>query len=81
MTATKQPTMMVTKGVARGDLVFVIGVRSHGALIAKLVLFAAPPTATATPTPTVTPTVTSTATATPTVTPSGNATTFSGTNA
>ena len=30
--------------MARGDLVFVVGVRSHGALIAKLVLFAAPAT-------------------------------------
>ena len=57
--ATKQPTMMATASVARGDLVFVVGVRSHGALIAKLVLFAAP--ATAKPAPTVTPTVTSTA--------------------
>ena len=63
MTATKQPTMMATAGVARGDLVFVVGVRSHGALIAKLVLFAAP--ATANPAPTVTPTVTTTAPAAP----------------
>ena len=63
MTATRQPTMMATAGVARGDLVFVVGVRSHGALIAKLVLFAAP--ATAKPAPTVTPTVTSTAPAAP----------------
>ncbi|MFY9867860.1 MAG: hypothetical protein WAK58_28965 [Trebonia sp.] len=46
--------MMATAGVARGDLVFVVGVRSHGALIAKLVLFAAP--ATAKPAPTVTST-------------------------
>ena len=63
MTATKQPTMMATAGVARGDLVFVVGVRSHGALIAKLVLFAAP--ATAKPAPTATPTVTSTAPSAP----------------
>lgn len=54
-TATKQPVFTATKGMARGDLVFVIGVRTHGFLVAKLVLFAAPATATATsaPTPTV----------------------------
>jgi hypothetical protein len=58
VTATKQPTMMATAGVARGDLVFVVGVRSHGKLIAQLVLFAAPATAKPAPTVTSTSTVT-----------------------
>jgi len=30
------------KGIAKGDLIFVVGVNEHGTLIAKLVLFAAP---------------------------------------
>ena len=63
MTAT-QSTFTKTRGVARGDLVFVAGFRTHGQLVAKLVLFAAPTTVT--PTPTVTPTVTVTPTAIPT---------------
>lgn len=64
-TATTQPTFTAASGVARGDLVFVIGVRKggvHGALFAELVLFAAPSTATAATTPT------TTVTAQPTVT-------------
>jgi hypothetical protein len=79
-TAT-QPTFTATQGVARGDLVFVAGVRMHGFLIAKLVLFSAPatvmPTATAT-NPVVTPTATGTAvpSARPSVT--GTVATFSG---
>ncbi len=63
MTAT-QSTFTNMQGVARGDLVFVAGFRTHGYLVAKLVLFAAPTTVT--PTPTVTPTVTVTPTAIPT---------------
>lgn len=66
MTKTRQPAFMAAKGVARGDIAFVAGLRLHGFLIAKLVLFAAPKTPvtpTATPTPSVTPT------ATPTVAP------------
>lgn len=78
---TTQPVTMTTQGVARGDLVFVVGEREHGKLIAKLVFFAAPkvavtPTATpsasvstsASATPTITPTATSSATVTPTAT-------------
>jgi hypothetical protein len=57
MTAT-QSTFTATRGIQRGDLVFVAGVRVHGFLIAKLVLFAAPTTVTPTPTPTVTVTPT-----------------------
>lgn len=81
-TAT-QPTFTATQGVARGDLVFIAGVRTHGRLIAKLVLFAAP--ATTTPTPTASPTgvVTATVPATPSATPSVTGTsapTFSGHN-
>ncbi len=48
-TAT-QPVFTATSGVARGDLVFIAGVRVHGFLIAKLVLFSA----SLTPTPAVT---------------------------
>jgi len=64
MTATQQSTWTATAGIARGDLVLVTGVRVHGFLIAKLVLFAAPTTVT--PLPTGTPTVTVTPTAIPT---------------
>jgi hypothetical protein len=70
-------------GVARGDLVFVAGVRKNHELRAQLVLFAAPTTTFkhnhhwnwnrwTRPTPTATPTVT--ATATPTATPTVTAT-------
>ena len=79
MTAT-QSTFTATRGIQRGDLVFVAGVRVHGFLIAKLVLFAVPPTGM--PTPTATPTITGTPTmgGTPTVkpTPTGTSSTFSG---
>ena len=65
-TAT-QPVTMTTKGVARGDLVFVVGERVHGKLIAKLVLFAAPRTAvTPTPSASVSASVSATATVKPT---------------
>jgi hypothetical protein len=68
---TRQWNWTATKGVQRGDLVFVAGERVHGFLIAKLVLFA-PPTTGVTPTPTpsvsVTPSATSSAIPTPTVT-------------
>lgn len=51
-TAT-QPAFTATRHVARGDLVFIAGVRVHGMLVAKLVLFSLPatvmPTAGATP--------------------------------
>jgi len=73
-TAT-QPPFTATRGVARGDLVFIAGIRTHGFLIAKLVLYAAPPNVT--PAPVVTPTVT----VKPTVTPVPTSTAaFSGTN-
>jgi hypothetical protein len=63
-TAT-QPTFTMAHGIARGDLVLVAGLRIHGQLIAKLVIFAAPNTGTTpTPTPPVTPTSTSTSTST-----------------
>jgi len=67
VTAT-QPTFTATMGIARGDLVFVAGVRSHGRLIAKLVLFAAPPNVTPAPVPTSTMTVRPTTAPTPTST-------------
>jgi hypothetical protein len=57
MTAT-QSTFRANHGIQRGDLVFVAGVRVHGFLVAKLVLFAAPTTVTPTPTPSVTVTPT-----------------------
>jgi len=77
MTAT-QSTFTATRGIQRGDLVFVAGVRVHGFLIAKLVLFAAPTTVTPTPTPTVTPTVTVTPTAIPTGVQPSSTSSFSG---
>ena len=56
-----------TKGLAKGDLVFVFGEREGRTLKAQLVLFAAPmvkaPLATATPTPTMTMTTTAPAVA------------------
>jgi hypothetical protein len=69
MVTARQKAFTKSKGVARGDMVFVAGFREHGFLIAKLVLFAAPATTTTT-TPTATPTATATApaTATPTST-------------
>jgi hypothetical protein len=57
MTAT-QSTFRANHGIQRGDLVFVAGVRIHGFLVAKLVLFAAPTTVTPIPTPSVTVTPT-----------------------
>lgn len=78
MVTAWQKAFSQSKGVARGDMVFVAGFREHGFLVAKLVLFAAPATTT---TPTATPTSTSTATATApaTVTPTST-TAFSGTH-
>jgi hypothetical protein len=81
---------MGARKLAAGDFVFIFGEKSHGQLVAQLVLFVAPttvvtPTATPTATPsmTVTPTATSTATATPTATSTATGTptstaTFSG---
>ncbi len=82
---TTQPVTTAMHGVARGDLVLITGVRVHGRLLAKLVLFAAP--ATVTPTPSVTasgaliPSATVSVAAVPTRTARVNATsmpTFSG---
>jgi hypothetical protein len=60
--ATTMPTTTVAKTVARGDLVFVVGVRSHGKLIAELILFSVPKTATVNPANTATVTTTAPAT-------------------
>ena len=70
-TATTMPTTTAAKTAARGDLVFVAGVRSHGKLTAELILFSVPKTtAAATPTGTATPTGAATATTTaPATTP------------
>jgi hypothetical protein len=63
--ATTMPTTTVAKTVARGDLVFVVGVRSHGKLTAELILFSVPKTAvTSANTATVTTTAPATGTAT-----------------
>jgi hypothetical protein len=62
-TMTTMPTTTAAKTVARGDLVFVVGVRSHGKLTAELILFSVPKTAVTT-TPTNTATVTTTVPAT-----------------
>jgi hypothetical protein len=56
------PTTTAAKTAARGDLVFVVGVRSHGKLIAELILFSVPKTATVTPANTATVTTTAPAT-------------------
>ena len=66
-----------TKGLAKGDLVFVFGERQHHTLKAQLVLFAAPTTKTFTPA--VTPATTRPTTA-PAVAPTGNVPTVSGTH-
>jgi hypothetical protein len=50
------PTTTAAKTVARGDLVFVVGVRSHGKLTAELILFSVPKTAVTTTPATVTTT-------------------------
>lgn len=67
-----------TKGLAKGDMVFVFGVKENRTLKAELVLFTAPMTTTTVPTTTATPTATTslmpTATATPTATSSMTAT-------
>jgi hypothetical protein len=60
--ATTMPATTAAKTVARGDLVFVVGVRSHGKLIAELILFSVPKTATVTPANTATVTTTAPAT-------------------
>jgi hypothetical protein len=60
-TMTTMPTTTAAKTVARGDLVFVAGVRSHGKLIAELILFSVPKTGV---TPANTATVTTTVPAT-----------------
>ena len=62
-TMTTMPTTTAARTVARGDLVFVVGVRSHGKLTAELILFSVPKTAVTT-TPANTATVTTTAPAT-----------------
>ena len=62
-TMTTMPTTTAAKTVARGDLVFVVGVRSHGKLIAELILFSVPKAAVTT-TPANTATVTTTTPAT-----------------
>jgi hypothetical protein len=61
-TMTTMPTTTTAKTVARGDMVFVVGVRSHGHLIAELVLFSVPNTGTVTPTSPATVTTTAPAT-------------------
>jgi hypothetical protein len=55
-TMTTMPTTTAAKTVARGDLVFVVGVRSHGKLTAELILFSVPKTAVTTTPGTVTTT-------------------------
>ena len=67
---------MRTRGLAKGDLVFIFGERVHGKLLAQLVLFVAPMKVTPTTTPTATPSMTTspTMTATPTTTATPTAT-------
>jgi hypothetical protein len=68
-----------TKGLAKGDLVFVFGERENRTLKAQLVLFAAPAAAAPMATPMATPTAPA-APAAPAVTPAGTVPTISGTH-
>jgi hypothetical protein len=68
-----------TKGLAKGDLVFVFGERENRTLKAQLVLFAAPAAAAPMATPMTTPTAPA-APAAPAVTPAGTVPTISGTH-
>jgi hypothetical protein len=80
-TSFTQPVFMTTKGIQRGDLIFIAGTRTHGALKAQLVLFAAPLNVMPTPFPTATPTVSPSisSSAFPTATPTSSGTpTFTG---
>jgi hypothetical protein len=69
-TMTTMATTTAAKTVARGDLVFVVGVRSHGKLTAELILFSVPKAAAGvTPTSTATVTTTAPASAAPSASP------------
>ena len=84
MMKSTQSVFAMGNGIKRGDLVLVAGLREHGLLVAKLVLFAAPATTATTPaaSPTTAPTApASTPPATPSAPPSGSAGQFSGTHA
>lgn len=75
MMKSTQSAFAAGNGLKRGDLVLVSGIRKHGLLIAKLVVFAAPaPTAT----PTATATAPATTPATANVAPTASASQFSG---
>jgi hypothetical protein len=81
-TSFTQPVFLPTRGIQRGDLIFIAGTRKHGQLKAQLVLFAAPLNVMPTPFPTATPTVSPSfsSTAFPTATPTSTALpTFTGT--
>jgi hypothetical protein len=73
-TRTRQSAWWATHGVRRGDLVLVAGTRVHGALKAKLVLFAAPLTNMPMPSASPTSTMLPATGATPTITATPNAT-------
>lgn len=78
MMKSTQSAFAAGNGLKRGDLVLVSGIRKHGLLIAKLVVFAAPaPTAT----PTATATAPATTPATANVAPTASASQFSGSHA
>jgi hypothetical protein len=81
MVTATQPVFAAPKGVARGDLALVTGVKEHGFLIAKLVLFT-PPATTVTPTtsPTATPTISVAPTTSVTAVPSAQGGVISGTH-
>ena len=82
MTTSTQSAFATSNGLKRGDMVLVTGVRQHGLLVAKMVLFAAPATTTTTPTatPTATTSVAPTAPATTNVAPSASSSQFTGTH-
>lgn len=82
-TMTRQSAFLARHGVARGDMALVTGVRFHGFLIAKMVVFTPPTTVTPTPSasPSATTSVAPTATPTATTAPAPTATSsFTGNN-
>jgi hypothetical protein len=83
VTATPPPTMAANNKIAAGDFVMVAGVKVHGSLFAKLVLFAAPATGMAsppaTPTGSVSPPASPTGSVSPPASPTGTSS-FSGNN-
>jgi hypothetical protein len=71
---TSASTSTTTNSVTRGDLAIVIGVRSHGLLHAKVVLYMPPSTSDASPSPSASPSASSSASPSPSPSPSASPT-------